>query len=62
VLGIMPVKLINHVRFSVRKHMMKSCLAGFRLFFSRALDVWSSREAVRTATFLEFIRRSHETR
>jgi GT2 family glycosyltransferase len=62
VLGIMPVKLINHVLFSVRNHLLKSCLAGLGLFFSRALDVWSSREAVRAPTFLEFIRRSHETR
>lgn len=62
VLGIMPVKLINHIRFSARKHLLKSCLAGFGLFFYRSLDVWRSRKPVRARTFLDFIYRSHRIR
>ena len=62
VLGIMPMKLINHVRFSARNHLLKSCFEGLGLFFRRALNVWSSREPVRAATFLELMRRSHGTR
>jgi GT2 family glycosyltransferase len=62
VLGIMPVKLINQILFSLRNHLLKSCLAGFALFFSRAFDVWRTREPVRARTFLEFIRRAHQTR
>jgi hypothetical protein len=61
VLGIMPIKLINHVRFSARNHLLKPCLAGLGLFFSRVLDVLNSREPVRASTFVEFIRRSHKT-
>lgn len=62
VLGIIPVKLINHLRFSAGNHLLKSCLAGFGLFFSGALDVWRSREPVHARTFVEFMRRSHKTR
>jgi glycosyltransferase involved in cell wall biosynthesis len=61
VLGIIPVKLINHLRFAAGNHLLKSCVAGFSLFFSRGLDVWRSREPVRARTFLKFIRRSHKT-
>jgi GT2 family glycosyltransferase len=62
VLGIMPIKLINHLRFSAGNHLLKPCLAGFGLFFSRILDVLKSREPVRVSTFVEFMRRSHKTR
>jgi GT2 family glycosyltransferase len=62
VLGIIAVKVINHLRFSVGNRLLSSFLAGVGLFFSRTLDVWRSREPVRTRTFLEFIRRSHKTR
>ena len=62
VFGVMPVKLINQILFSLRNHLLKSCLAGFALFFSRAFDVWRTREPVRAQTFLEFIRRAHQTR
>jgi GT2 family glycosyltransferase len=60
VLGIIPVKLINHLRFSARNHLLKSCLAGLGLFFSRVPDVLKSREPVRASTFVEFIRRSRK--
>jgi len=62
VLGIMPIKLINHIRFSARNHLLKPCLAGFGLFLKGALDILNSREPVRASTFVGFIRRSHETR
>jgi glycosyltransferase involved in cell wall biosynthesis len=62
VLGIMPIKVINHLRFATRNHMVKPCLAGIGLFFNCALDVLNRREPVRASTFMEFIRRSHKTR
>jgi len=62
VLGIMPIKLMNHIRFSARNDLLKPCLAGLGLFFSRGLDVLKSREPVRASTFVEFIRRSRKTR
>jgi GT2 family glycosyltransferase len=58
VLGIMPIKVINHVRFAARNHLVRPCLAGFGLFLNCALDVLNSREPVRASTFREFIRRS----
>ena len=61
VLGIIPVKLMNHVRFAAKNHLLKPCLAGLKLFISRALFVLNSREPVRASTFVEFIRRSHKT-
>lgn len=61
VLGIIPVKLMNHVRFAAKNHLLKPCLAGLQLFISRALLVLNSREPVRASTFVEFIRRSHKT-
>jgi GT2 family glycosyltransferase len=61
VLGIMPIKVVSHIRFSARNHLLKSCLAGLGLFFSRAIDVLKSRDPVRASTFIEFIRRSHKT-
>jgi len=58
VLGIMPLKVINHVRFAARNHLVRPCLAGLGLFLNCALDVLNSREPVRASTFKEFIRRS----
>jgi GT2 family glycosyltransferase len=58
VLGIMPIKVINHVRFAARNHLVRPCLAGLGLFLNCALDVLNSREPVRASTFKEFIRRS----
>ncbi|MHB8216511.1 MAG: glycosyltransferase [Candidatus Sulfotelmatobacter sp.] len=62
ILGIMPLKLINHLRFSTRNHLLKSCFQGLGLFFTQALNIWRSRDPVRASTFLEFIRRSHKIR
>jgi len=59
VLGIMPIKVINHVRFAARNQLVRPCLAGLGLFLNCALDVLNSREPVRASTFKEFIRRSH---
>jgi len=61
VLGIMPIKVINHLRFSARNHLLKPCLGGLGLFLNRALDILNSRKPVRASTFVEFIRRSHKT-
>jgi hypothetical protein len=54
--------VINQFRFAAANHMLKSCFAGFGLFFSRAHDVWSSREPVHARAFVEFIRRSRNPR
>jgi GT2 family glycosyltransferase len=62
VLAIMPVKVINHLRFAAANHLLKSCFAGFGLFCSRSRDIWSSREPVHARAFVEFIRRSRRPR
>ena len=62
VLGIVPIKLMNHVRFAAKNQLLKTLLAGLGLFIRRAFIVLSGREPVRAATYLEFIRRSHKTR
>jgi GT2 family glycosyltransferase len=62
VLAIMPVKVINHLRFAASNHMLKSCLTGFGLFCSRALEVWRNREPLHARAFVEFIRRSRQPR
>ncbi len=60
VLGVLPLKLARHLRFSIGNHLLRSCLAGFGLFLRHAFSVWRRREPVRPATFLEFVRRSRE--
>ncbi len=62
VLAIIPVKVINHLRFAAANRLLKSCLAGFGLFFRHAREVWSSREPVHAQAFVEFIRRSRKPR
>jgi len=62
ILGIMPLKLMNHLRFSTRNHLLKSCFEGLGLFFTHALNIWRSRNPVRASTFLAFVRRSHKIR
>jgi GT2 family glycosyltransferase len=62
VLGIIPAKITNHIRFAAKNHLLSSCFAGFGLFFTHASEVWSSREPVHARCFVEFIRRSREPR
>lgn len=59
ILLILPVKLLNHLRGSVRHGLGKACLAGIWLFLHSALNVWRQRDPVRSRTFGEFLRRSH---
>jgi len=59
-LTIFPLKLANHLWFSVRHRLLRPCLAGIALFLDHAHAVWRSREPVRSKTFLEFVRRSHK--
>lgn len=61
VVGIMLLKLTNHVRFAARNRLLKPCLGGIGLFFSCAFDVLKNREPVRASTFMEFVRRCHKT-
>lgn len=53
-LGILAVKLINHLRFSTCKGLLNSYFGGLRLFLSALPDIWRSRGTVRTRTFLDF--------
>jgi len=59
-LAILPAKMMSHLRFAVRRHLLRPCMGGFGLFFRHALAVWQSRNPVRPQTFAEFLRRSHE--
>ena len=58
VFGVLPVKLLNHVRFSIYHKLGRPCLGGCGLFLRHALKVCKGRAPVRAATFREFIRRS----
>jgi GT2 family glycosyltransferase len=60
ILGVLPVKLLNHISFAVGHRLLKSCVGGISLFFRHSSPVWGSREPVRAATFTEFMRRSRE--
>jgi hypothetical protein len=59
-LAILPAKMMSHLRFAVRTHLLRPCVAGFGLFLRNALAVWQSRNPVRPGTFAEFLRRSRE--
>lgn len=60
-LGIFPIKLFNHIRFSIAHELFEPCIAGIGLFSRHALPVWRAREPVRSRTFREFVRRSRCT-
>jgi glycosyltransferase involved in cell wall biosynthesis len=57
-LAILPAKMMSHLRFAVRRHLLRPCVEGFGLFLRHALAVWQSRNPVRRETFAEFLRRS----
>jgi glycosyltransferase involved in cell wall biosynthesis len=59
-LMVLPIKLLNHLRFSFNHGLVRPCLAGFGLFFRHAFAVLGSRDPVHAETFGEFIRRSHK--
>jgi GT2 family glycosyltransferase len=58
---VLPVKILSHLRFSVRHHCLRPCFAGFGLFFRHAMAIWKTRNPVRAGTFGEFLRRSRQT-
>lgn len=58
ILGVFPIKLFNHLRFSVPRGLTVPCLLGFGLFCRHGLAVLGSREPVRPDAFREFVRRS----
>ncbi len=60
ILGILPMKLLNHLRFSIDHKLLKPCIGGISLFFSHFPPVWGSREPVRARTFAEFTRCARE--
>jgi GT2 family glycosyltransferase len=58
ILALLPVKMMSHLRFAARTHLLKPCVEGFGLFLRHALAVWQSRNPVKRETFAEFLRRS----
>ena len=58
---VLPWKILSHLRFAPRRGLLRSCMAGIGLFLRHALSTWGSRRPVRTETFKEFLRRSHNT-
>ncbi|MGD1094126.1 MAG: glycosyltransferase [Bryobacteraceae bacterium] len=59
-LGVLPIKILNHLRFSVTHGLTKPCIDGLGLFFSKAPALLSSRGPVRSATFTKYVRRTHQ--
>lgn len=57
---VLPAKMLSHLRFAIGRGLLKSCVAGFGLFFGHAWAVWESRNPVRSKTFVDFLRRSRE--
>jgi hypothetical protein len=53
---------MSHLRFAVRRNLLRPCVEGFGLFFRHALVVWQTRKPVRPGTFVEFLRRSREAK
>lgn len=62
VIGIIAVKLMNHLRFSSGQQLLNPFFQGLRLFLSSSFSLWRSRKPVRTRTFLRFLRLSHQAR
>ena len=58
--AILPMKMMSHLRFAVRRQLLRPCVEGFGLFLRHALAVWQSRSPVRPETFAEFLRRSRK--
>lgn len=52
----MLFKFYRHWMFSIQNHLLRPCLAGFRLFLRSMPSVWHSRRPVRTATLQRFVR------
>ena len=58
VIGVLPFKILSHLRFATRSGVMRPCLAGMLLFLRNAGRLLGSRAPVRNSTFIEFLRRS----
>jgi len=52
-------KIFQHLRFAGRERLLRSCFAGFRLFFRYLPELWRSRRPVRLATLRAYMRLSH---
>jgi GT2 family glycosyltransferase len=59
-MAVLPAKIASHLGFAMRKRLVKPCVQGLVLFFRNSAAVWQSRKPVRSGTFGEFVRRSHE--
>jgi GT2 family glycosyltransferase len=61
-LWVLPYKILSHLRFAVRRRLMRPCIAGMGLFFRNLAATWQSRKPVRASTFREFIHLSRSSR
>jgi glycosyltransferase involved in cell wall biosynthesis len=60
VLGVLPLKIINHLRFSLNKDLLSSYWGGIQLFLNHLPRICRARGAVRTRTFLDFMTLTHQ--
>ena len=58
VLWFVPAKILNHLRYAVRRRLLRPYLKGIFLFLRSMLALVATRDAVRSETFREFSRRS----
>ena len=59
-LVVLPLKVVNHLRFAVGMRLIRPCVSGIGLFLRSCGKVWRSRKPVRAGVFAEFLRRSRQ--
>lgn len=61
IMGVLPIKLLNHLRFSLTHHLFFECLAGIKDFLYGLPSLLETRSPVKSNTFHKFLQRSHIT-
>jgi len=61
-LWVLPYKVLSHLRFAVRRRLLRPCIAGIGLFLRHLAATWHSRRPVRASTFREFVQLSRVPR
>lgn len=61
-LWVLPYKVLSHLRFAVRRRLLRPCVAGIGLFVRNLAAAWRSRRPVRASTFREFVQLSRAPR
>ena len=57
---VFPIKLLNHLRFAIRRRFyMLPCLSGIKLFWRHFPNLYSRRNPVRTGTFVKYLQLTH---